>query len=306
MRCVLGDVVLGLHGDNFSYLFSYAQGGPESFVINGKEWLYRAPKPTFWRATTCNDRGNRFSFTSAMWMGADLFSSNSKIELAIDGKPLENFTAPHTNAFIGTELEKPSSVVIAYTYETATSPSTKVKVSYHVQATGTITIHVHYVGKQGLPDLPAFGLRFILPTTVEGFTYQGLGGETYPDRKKGAIYGMHEVKGLPVTPYLVPQECGMHMDTELLTLTQIKEGHKASITFAMQDKPFAFSALPYTAIELESAPHQEELPPPRRTVLSIFGGVRGVGGIDSWGSDVEEPYHIPGYKDIEYSFVIKR
>jgi len=29
------------------------------------------------------------------------------------------------------------------------------------------------------------------------------------------------------------------------------------------------------------------------------------GGIDSWGSDVEEPYHIPGFKDIEYFFVIK-
>ena len=50
--------------------------------------------------------------------------------------------------------------------------------------------------------------------------------------------------------------------------------------------------------------HHEELPPARRTVLCIYGAVRGVGGIDSWGSDVEEAYHISAEDDIKYSFVI--
>ena len=67
---------------------------------------------------------------------------------------------------------------------------------------------------------------------------------------------------------------------------------------------FAFSCLPYTAEELENATHQEELPPERRTVLCIYGAVRGVGGIDSWGSDVEEQYRIPGNKDIEVEFIM--
>ena len=49
---------------------------------------------------------------------------------------------------------------------------------------------------------------------------------------------------------------------------------------------------------------QEELPPERRTVLCIYGAVRGVGGIDSWGSDVEEQYRIPGNKDIEVEFIM--
>ena len=35
----------------FDYIFSYAQGGLESIVKNGYEWLYRCPKPTFWRGT---------------------------------------------------------------------------------------------------------------------------------------------------------------------------------------------------------------------------------------------------------------
>ena len=50
----------------------------------------------------------------------------------------------------------------------------------------------------------------------------------------------------------------------------------------MEEKPFYFSAIPYTPQELESALHREELPAPRRTVVSILGAMRGVGGIDSW------------------------
>ena len=75
MKVVFGDVVLGVHskgafgGEGFEYLFSYSAGGMESLAVNGREWLYRAPKPTFWRAVTDNDRGCGFPFRSAMWMG---------------------------------------------------------------------------------------------------------------------------------------------------------------------------------------------------------------------------------------------
>lgn len=76
----------------------------------------------------------------------------------------------------------------------------------------------HYHGKEGLPELPVFGMRFIMPTKAVGYCYEGLSGETYPDRMAGGIYGRYEVEGLPVTPYLVPQECGMHMETECVTV----------------------------------------------------------------------------------------
>ena len=54
-----------------------------------------------------------------------------------------------------------------------------------------------------------------------------------------------------------------------------------------------------------NATHQEELPPVHRTVVSILGAVRGVGGINSWGADVEEDYHIPADKEIAYGFTIE-
>ena len=99
-----------------------------------------------------------------------------------------------------------------------TVPSTQVKVSYLVFADGNVRVRAHYYGKEGMPELPAFGMRFVMPTKADGFVYEGLSGETYPDRKAGGIHGIYEVEGLPVTPYLVPQECGMHMDTEWVTV----------------------------------------------------------------------------------------
>ena len=68
LRVVYGDYTLGVHGEGYDYIFSYAQGGLESIVKNGYEWLYRCPKPTFWRALTDNDRGSRFHIKSGSWL----------------------------------------------------------------------------------------------------------------------------------------------------------------------------------------------------------------------------------------------
>lgn len=309
LNVVFGDVVLGVHGEDFEYLFSYSTGGMESMVVNGREWLYRTPKPTFWRATTDNDRGSGFSCRSAMWMGADLFIRTEKIQVSVDGKTVKRFRAPDNNRFGGAVLAE--EVTISFTYRTATKPHTRVTASYTVEETGRIYVNVRYHGKKGLPELPVFGMRFVMPTAADEYTYCGLSGETYPDRMAGGVKGTYRIEGLPVTPYLVPQDCGMHMETDSLTVTrsttlanETRERECFSLTFEKHGTPFAFTCLPYTAQELENATHQEELPPARRTVVCILGAVRGVGGIDSWGSDVEAPWHIGGEKDIEYSFYI--
>ena len=146
---------------------------------------------------------------------------------------------------------------------------------------------------------------------ASGFTYEGLSGETYPDRMAGGVPGVYEVKGLPVTPYMVPQDCGMHMETKWVEIrrdTQLANTAnppESSLRITMDGKPFAFSCLPYTAEELENATHHEELPPARRTVLCVYGAVRGVGGINSWGADVEEAYHLSAEEDMAFSFNIE-
>ena len=310
-RIVIGDVTIGIQGQDFSYIWSVGSGCRESLYKDGKEWLYRSPRPAFWRATTDNDRGNGFVFRSAVWSAADRFVRCVKVTARMDEQEISMPPAPENNKYNGDETC--DRFEISYTYETPTVPVTEVTVSYLVESDGRIHVQVDYLGKRGLPELPVLGLRFLMPTAAEGYTYEGLSGETYPDRMAGGIHGVYEVQGLPVTPYMVPQDCGMHMQTKWLeivrktSLDNTDRGERSSrlkIT-AEEGKHFAFSCLPYTAQELENAMHHEELPPARRTVVSILGAVRGVGGINSWGADVEDAYHISGEQDITYGFWIE-
>ena len=309
LRVVYGDYTLGVYGDGFDYIFSYAQGGLESIVKNGYEWLYRCPKPTFWRALTDNDRGSKFHVKSGSWLAADMFIDCKDVEVIMDGVSQGKPVAPENNKY-GSDVYA-GNMIVKYIYETVTTPSTTVEVTYDVAEDGKITVNILYKGVQGLPELPAFGLRFIMPTLADKYMYKGLSGETYPDRKAGAVKGVYEIDDLSLTPYLVPQECGMRMDTDWLEVTRHtslnnsrKENLAQILRIEKNENTFAFSCLPYTASEIENATHHEELPFARRTVLCVYGAVRGVGGIDSWGSDVEEAYHINAEEDIHFSFTI--
>ena len=309
LRVVYGDFTLGVHGEGFDYIFSYAQGGLESLLKNGYEWLYRCPKPTFWRALTDNDRGSKFHIKSGSWLAADMFVDCKDVEVITDGVSQGKPCAPENNKY-GADVFA-DEIVVKYVYETVTTPVTTVTVTYRVENKGKMTVDVSYKGVKGLPELPVFGLRFIMPTLADKYMYKGLSGETYPDRMAGAVRGVYEIDDLRLTPYLVPQECGMRMDTDWLEVTRHtslnnsrKDNAAQTLRIEKKENTFAFSCLPYTASEIENALHHEELPPARRTVLCIYGAVRGVGGIDSWGSDVEEAYHVNAEEDITYSFVI--
>ncbi len=309
MQLIFGDVTLGVKGDGFHYIFSYQTGGLESLSIQGREWLYRTPKPTFWRALTDNDRGSGFQLKSGMWLGADMYMGCTGIEVAVDGQKIPLPKAPENNRFGAGEHAE--ALAVTFHYETITVPKTEVAVTYEASPFGKLMVTAEYKGKEGLPGLPVFGMRFVMPTKAVGYAYEGLSGETYPDRKAGSKKGVYRVDGLPVTPYLCPQDCGVHMDTKWLEVyrdTVLDNAAFGKERFSLRvdsvDREFAFSCLPYTAEELENASHQEELPPARRTVLCVLGAVRGVGGIDSWGTDIEEPYKIDAEQDIRLSFSI--
>ena len=309
LKLVFGDLTLGVKGDTWQVIFNYMRGGIESLVTAGREWMYRAPQPAFWRALTDNDRGSQFHLKSGCWLAADTFIKVTGAQVTVDGQDIALPIAPENNRY--TPDEKADSVAIAFTFETLTVPAAKVTVTYTVTADGRINVACRYFGQKGLPQMPVFGLRMVMPTMATGFTYEGLSGETYPDRMAGGVPGVYEVKGLPVTPYMVPQDCGMHMETKWVEIrrdTQLANTAnppESALRITMDDKPFAFSCLPYTAEELENATHHEELPPARRTVLCVYGAVRGVGGINSWGADVEEAYHLSAEKDIAFSFNIE-
>lgn len=129
LRVVYGDYTLGVHGKEFNYIFSYAQGGLESIVKNGYEWLYRCPKPTFWRALTDNDRGSKFHIKSGSWLSADMFIDCKDVQVFMDGE-VQKIYAPDNNSYEGDVSA--DEIMVQYTYETINTPSTTVVVTYTV------------------------------------------------------------------------------------------------------------------------------------------------------------------------------
>ncbi len=280
---IYGDVNVGVKGEDFFVLFSKQEGGIVSLVYDGREWAYRPMMPAYWRATTDNDKGNKFSVISSMWYGAGLFPGYSN----------ENFKIE--------ELDH--TVRVTYVYKLTTVPVTETTVIYEVDCDGKILVTAKYHGKKGLPQLPAFGMRLWIPDLADSFTWYGKGpDENYSDRCAGARLGIftETVEG-NLSRYLVPQECGNRTGVRRLSVTD-KEGKK--LTFTAAKVPFEASVLPYSAQELEAATHREELPKPRYTYVNIWGAMRGVGGDDSWGAPVYPEYCISGEEDITFSFMI--
>ena len=186
-----------------------------------------------------------------------------------------------------------------------TVPGAKAELTYTVEPQGTLLVEAVYHGVPGAPELPCFGVKFQTFAPVARTLWTGLSGETYPDRCKGGVFGCHEE--VPhIEPALVPQDCGLHVGTRQFTLEQHNACGQtaAALTIEQADAPFAFSALPNTAQEIEAAQHITELPATGRTSVTILGAARGVGGIDSWGTDVEKPYRVSGEGEHRVAFRI--
>jgi len=278
LRVTHGDAALGVRGKNFEVLFSYMEGGPVSLVSGGREWLWRAPRPAYWRAPTENDLGNGFAVNSSVWAAVDGWQKCEDIRLL---------------------RKSAEEVCIQFAYTAPAMPGLRTESTYTIDDHGRMKVELLYHGQPGRPQLPLFGLRFATPVPVESVGWLGLSGETYPDRKRGGVFGWHRER--PHVPaYLVPQECSCHVDTHAVSL-HMSDG--AKLELEKLGKPFAFSAIPCTPQQLEQAMHREELPQPVRTVVTVCGAMRGVGGIDSWLSDVEPAYHVSSEKDLTLSFV---
>ena len=285
LAVIQGDVNLGVRGDRFALQFSYTEAGLSSLRLDGgPEWVWRAPRPALWRAPTENDRGCGFPVRSAAWMAADAYPQAAGWQV---------------------EEASPQRVRIRYTFTFPTVPGASADLTYTVTGSA-LRVDAAYHGVPGAPELPVFGVRMSTLHPAARVCWTGLSGETYPDRYKGAQFGRwSEQPHIPA--YLVPQDCGVHMGTLTLTLEQQDAACRttATLTLRMAEEPFAFSALPNTPQELENAAHRDELPCTGRTVLSVLGAVRGVGGIDSWGTDVEPACRLSGEADHRVSFLIE-
>ena len=282
LKVIIGDGNIGIRYNDFEVMFANSEG-LISLKYGNHEYIARAPRPVFSRASTDNERGYKHEVNSSMWFGASTFYNCTKFnyEVASDY----------------------SSVKVFFEYTLPVIPATTVDIVFTVRAPGIIRVDYHYHGKAGLPELPLIGMCFKLYDQVDRFEYLGRGPlENYIDRKDGAKIDVYDclVKD-NLSPYLVPQECGNRCDLRYLAITDEKD---QGICFKMIDQPFEATVLPYSLQTLEAAMHQEELPKSYFTFVTILAAQMGVGGDDSWGAPILEEYCIKGEEDVEYAFEI--
>ena len=283
MQVIYGDVNIGVKGEGFLAMFSKSEGGLASLQYDGTEYITRAPKTSYWRACTNNDRGAKQGFDCSMWLTAGLYQK--VIDVKVE------------------ELEE--QVRITFEYELPTIPKAYSTISYVMSGDGVVHVHLLYKGTEGLPEIPAFGMDFKLKERYHNFEYYGDGPEeNYVDRMEGARLGIFEGTAEEnLSNYLIPQECGNRVGTRWLKVT---DEYGRGLQFTCEEIPFESSVLPYSAYELENALHQEELPKIHYTWVRILAKQMGVGGDDSWGAPVHEQYRIPSDKNLEIAFHVSK
>ena len=283
MQVIYGDVNIGVKGEGFLAMFSKSEGGLASLQYDGTEYITRAPKTSYWRACTDNDRGAKQGFDRSMWLTAGLYQK--VIDVKVE------------------ELEE--QVRITFEYELPTIPKAYSTISYVMSGDGVVHVHLLYKGTEGLPEIPAFGMDFKLKERYHNFEYYGYGPEeNYVDRMEGARLGIFEGTAKEnLSNYLIPQECGNRVGTRWLKVT---DEYGRGLQFTCGEIPFESSVLPYSAYELENALHQEELPKIHYTWVRILAKQMGVGGDDSWGAPVHEQYRIPSDKNLEIAFHVSK
>ncbi|MEH7127608.1 glycoside hydrolase family 2 TIM barrel-domain containing protein [Neobacillus drentensis] len=283
LRVVEGDVNIGVHGRDFTILFSKQAGSLVSLNYAGKEMIALPPAPLFWRATTDNDRGYSQGFHSGLWYAASLTRRCVAIDLKNDK----------------------GQVTVAFTYKLSISEEVVVKISYTVFADGSVRVKSVYHGANHLPQMPIFAVSFKVPADYDQLEWYAMGPEeNYSDRAQGAKLGIFSNSvSENLSGYVMPQESGNRTGVRRVSVTN-QDGQGLRISAVTEPLECNFS--PYTAFELENANHQFELPNVHYTVVTVAGRQMGVGGDDSWGAPVHDEHLIHADKDMEFEFIINR
>jgi beta-galactosidase len=161
-----------------------------------------------------------------------------------------------------------------------------------------------------LDDLPRVGSVLEVRADVPAQALRWFGGgpcEAYPDRRAGAVVGLHARPLDEVfTPYVRPQESGGLTGVRwfaLGTKTLLEPAPPAAALVVQLDEPRQVSLTRYRASDLAAATHNDELVPREDVVVHIDAAHRGL-GTASCGPDTLADYVLhPGEYRWSYTLV---
>jgi beta-galactosidase len=243
------------------------------------------PEPYFWRAPTDNDFGNNMPSQLGLWRSTHANRLLAKVTVEAQSK---NGLAIHVE-------------------QTLTDINQVYVLDYLIQNDGSLKVTASIdMTDRNLPELPRFGMRMSLPTSLNNLQYYGRGPwENYVDRKHSAFVGLYQTTVDSQTmPYIRPQEYGYHTDTRWLSLTN----NKGEGLLVSGEPSISFSALNVKTEDLDPGlskkqQHPQDIKPNNNITLQIDLAQRGLGGDNSWGALPHEQYRLLA-KRYSYSYVL--
>ena len=259
--------------------------GLVSWRANGLELIQSPLRPSFWRATTDNDRGRRIEKFQGRWQHADK-------------------TVP--NAFSCKSSGDCAEVLVSWQLPDA--GKAEWNTVYRIFANGEVQVTAEFKPTQtNLPVMPRFGMQLALPAGFENLKWFGPGPqETYSDRQ-GARVGLYRgtVDEQFYAGYVKPGETGNKVNNRWLSLT---DRHGNGLLVAglpgLKNQLLSVNALHYGTDDLNAGKHPFQLPHRDYTVLNIDLEQQGVGGDNSWGAWPHKPFLIP-CRNYSYQFRLR-
>lgn len=252
--------------------------GLVSWRTHGTELIRTPLRPSFWRASTDNDRGRQIENSQGIWHKADLkFLARS---FGVVQK------ADHIEASVEWFLPDAGRAIWATTYK--------------IYGNGDVLVAADFKpAETDMPVLPRLGMQMTLPPGFERVTWLGPGPvETYSDRKDAPV-GIYSgtVDGQFYADYTKPGETGNKADARWIALT-----NKNGVGLLAVGEPLlSVNALHYGTDDLNAGKHAFQLPRRDYTVLNLDLAQMGVGGDNSWGAWPHKPFLIP-CREYHYEF----
>ncbi|KAK4232502.1 evolved beta-galactosidase subunit alpha [Podospora fimiseda] len=291
--------VLNVQGERITWEFDFAIGAITSWKLHGINILTEPLFIDIYRSLTDNDRGCDFGRN---WMNRRLHQTKYHV--------------------LGSFWEKKDDAVEVVTKGRIAPPA----MNWALEVSTTYRFTARYVTIQTRAKptghlLPRAWGRFGLVTAIAGFRqarWYGRGpGESYRDKKLSQAVGLWELGSNDlITDYEFPQENGNRTDVRWVQFWGHQLGQSDSSSSSGQltrllrasygDLPDAsFSALPYTAKDLDESKHPFELHDKRRkdTVIRLDWAHHGL-GTGSCGPETLPEYTLDALKEYEFFIML--
>ncbi|MCH5320343.1 MAG: hypothetical protein J1E36_01170 [Eubacterium sp.] len=274
--------------ENGSMIFDRASGFIDSYVYKGKELINQVPSSDFkgiglqfYRAPLDNDM-----YISIAWKKYRLESQSTfvkKCRYEIKDDCVEIISTVTVKTPIRFKVARVDTKLSVY-------GDGSVKADYNCISSGAVKL------------VPRFGVQLEMPRKFNNVKYFGLGPYVnLSDFKEHTVNGIYEstVSAMHEN-YIKPQESATRCETRFAEIT---DDDGIGLRFEAVNKPFVFSANPFTPQDCAKAKHREDLTD-NTTCINLDAEVMGAGS-NSCGPPPTKKYRLGSLAGKKFTFVVK-